>query len=195
MLKLAEVLYEAARTADDAINKNVAAFLSFGDLDAVTVVLMAADRTLQIAKRHEELLQSPTNSTADMKEMINQLQQRAVVGTVDGNKVDDELWKVNSSAAVNSFGPLAYQMVMFTINPGWLKSDKSLTSASQNVWNKMYELSEKGVYERKWLGDFDSGHEWLEQAARGQLNQTEHLSSAKSRLGLIQEPKKLSWLS
>jgi hypothetical protein len=25
-----------------------------------------------------------------------------------------------------------------------------------SVWQKMYDLSEKGVYERKWLGDFEN---------------------------------------
>ena len=43
-------------------------------------------------------------------------------------------------------------------------SDQTLTTGkegrggSADVWNKMYELSEKGVYERKWLGDYKLNH-------------------------------------
>jgi hypothetical protein len=57
---------------------------------------------------------------------------------------------------------------MFDIQPAWLKSDTSLSEDSMSVWQKMYDLSEKGVYERKWVGDFAYGpyiiHEMMEIA-------------------------------
>lgn len=82
---------------------------------------------------------------------------RALVGTVSFNPVAgcDDLFKVGISAGVNKFGPLAYQLVMASVFPGWLKSDNSLRSGSAGVWNKMYDLSNSGVYERRWLGDFE----------------------------------------
>jgi hypothetical protein len=53
---------------------------------------------------------------------------------------------------------------MYRIKPRWLRSDESLTTGeddsrmggSQSVWNNMYYLSKKGVYERRWLGSFFS---------------------------------------
>ena len=51
---------------------------------------------------------------------------------------------------------------MYRIKPRWLRSDESLTTGedgiggSQSVWNNMYQLSKKGVYERRWLGSFFS---------------------------------------
>jgi len=54
---------------------------------------------------------------------------------------------------------------MFAIRPYWLKSDTSLTEgeeSSSKVWNNMYAMPD--TYERKWLGDFQSGTSLLEGA-------------------------------
>lgn len=71
----------------------------------------------------------------------------------------ESLFKVSTSAGVDRYGPLTYQLVMYVIdksNKGWLRSDNSLTAGSHSsskVWNGMYANS-KAIYEKKWVGDF-----------------------------------------
>lgn len=62
------------------------------------------------------------------------------------------LFKVITSAATESYGPLAYQIAMFLGPNQWLKSDSRLTDEALKVWNKMYQYSENGTYKRLFLG-------------------------------------------
>lgn len=61
--------------------------------------------------------------------------------------------QVKSSDAIDGYGPLLYQIAMYSIKPNWLESDESLSDDSYRVWNKMYEFSEKGMYERTYIGN------------------------------------------
>jgi len=83
------------------------------------------------------------------------LSNRAIVGMVKYKPSPEstarDLYKVSLSAAVNKFGPLAYQIAM-TASNGWLRSDLTLSKHSFKVWNTMYRMPD--LYERKWLGDF-----------------------------------------
>ena len=71
------------------------------------------------------------------------------------SRSDPNLVSVYSSAGIHKHGPLAYQLVMYSISPSWLRSDSTLSEDSQAVWDMMYRMSgEGGVYERKWVGEF-----------------------------------------
>jgi hypothetical protein len=87
--------------------------------------------------------------------------QESVKGYVSYSRVKstlEPLYKVGTSAGVEGYGPLAYQLVMYIASKqgnGWLRSDNSLTSgeeSSSGVWNGMYERS-TSIYEKKWLAD------------------------------------------
>jgi len=157
-MKLYPLIYtnEAARTTEEATAKGVAAFLT----EENTIVLFVIKRVIDITKRFVE--KYPVNvRKAYHNEMLGtELAKRSIVAeitTVSVGASTSDLNKVDSSAGVSRFGPLAYQLAMANIHPNWLISDVSLTEdgGSADVWNKMYELSTKGVYERKWLGEYN----------------------------------------
>ena len=154
-MKLYPLIYtnEGARTAQESLSKNVVAVNVLSE----KVVLFDKTRVIeQIKKQEVPFAHDREEFDAWMKAMKNVFANRAIVGMVSYDSWASDLYKVGASAGVSSFGPLTYQIVMKAISPGWLMSDISLTSHSEVVWQKMYELSEKGVYERKWLGDWDS---------------------------------------
>jgi len=72
---------------------------------------------------------------------------------------DSGFMQTTSADAIHGYGPLLYQTAMYYIEPNWLESHESLTDSSYDVWNKMYELSEKGVYIRKYIGNNEYRHE------------------------------------
>lgn len=160
--KLFPIMYtEAAKTATEAIGQGVAAFSHMEAGTQGTVVLVSVDRVISI---FDGLLGQGWNpediepSSATGQYAYKMLGRRAIVGTVDFSSGEyDELWDVNYSAGVASYGPLAYQIAMHEIDQNWLMSDESLKPASQKVWQKMFELSNKGVYQRRWLGKWGAG--------------------------------------
>lgn len=136
------------QTASEALDKGIAAIA----LDAGGVILLSPERTLAVLRKMKKTREALWDAS-------RQLANRATVGTVkyqqDGTLRD--CCKVRTSAGVNRFGPLAYQLVMANITPMWLHSDSSLSAGSSNVWNTMYKLSGLGgVYQRQWLGDLSS---------------------------------------
>ena len=150
-LKLKQILFqEAAQSVEGSLGKGIAAIKS-----DQAIALFSTRRVMSIFQR---VKQQKTSS----QKLSDTLANDAVVGTVSYYYLGNDLYSVTSSAGVNKFGPLTYQLVMYLINPQWLRSDGSLTTGdddsriggSQSIWNKMYELSNKGVYERKWLGSF-----------------------------------------
>jgi len=145
-MKLYQIIYtnEAARSAEESLEKGVFAYLKPGM--SPKVILISGDRLLQAID--SEVLLGP---------LVRKIAGRAIVGAVGYNKDSsgEDLYKVDTSAGVASFGPLAYQLAMYAIQPSWLMSDTSLKPASHRVWKNMYKLSEQGVYERKWLGDYN----------------------------------------
>ena len=81
----------------------------------------------------------------------------AIVGLIDFDQEESDLYKVNGSAGVLNYGPLAYQIAMQHIgNKNWLMCDNNLKPASEFVWEKMFEFSNKGLYKRDWLGQWGS---------------------------------------
>jgi hypothetical protein len=154
-MKLYPIIYsEAARTATEALSKDVVA-ISSPERGCVTLV----DRKRVLAAIDKNKKTGDINPAS----IGEKIASRALVGTITYTSLPAQrnLLRVTSSAGVNGFGVLAYQVAM-AINPRlWLRSDASLTSASQVVWNKMYEHSQKGVYKRKFLGDFPMGSRLL----------------------------------
>jgi hypothetical protein len=158
-MKLYPLIYtnEGARTPEEALSKGVAAAILED-----RIVLFSVDRVLQTTKTFLEKNPKTKQNKSYYSEMLGtELAKRSIVGQVKLGSSGQDLYTVKTSAGVSKFGPLAYQLAMVNIYPDWLMSDTSLTKGengaggSADVWNKMYELSEKGVYERKWLGDYD----------------------------------------
>ena len=149
-MKLYPILFEAARTAGESLSKGIIA-IRIGNY---------GDRHISLlSKRRAEKALEKTGIVVggDSPRLRKAIANDATVASVAYSEQSPGLYAVQTSAGVNKFGPLAYQLVMFDIQPAWLKSDTSLSSDSMSVWQKMYDLSEKGVYERKWVGDFTDG--------------------------------------
>ena len=129
-MKLYPIIFtnEAAKTPQESLERNIVA------VDLLnTIVLFDTNR-----------FQNKEQFTKDMV--------RATVAMVSYNEYSPDLYKVDTSAGIEDFGPLAYQITMKKIDPAWLKSDVSLTKDSLVVWQKMYKLSQEGVYKKQWLG-------------------------------------------
>lgn len=144
-MKLYPILFEAARTAGESLSKGIIAIRTGNPWGGHNISLLSKQRADKALEKVSIL--------AVYKAIAND----ATVASVAYSEQSPGLYAVETSAGVNKFGPLAYQLVMFAIQPAWLKSDTSLSSDSMSVWQKMYDLSEKGVYERKWVGDFTDG--------------------------------------
>ena len=149
-MKLYPILFEAARTAGESLSKGIIAIRTgnYGGRHISLLSKQRADKALEKVS-----IVAGSDSPKIRKAIAND----ATVASVAYSEQSPGLYAVQTSAGVNKFGPLAYQLVMFDIQPAWLKSDTSLSSDSMSVWQKMYDLSEKGVYERKWVGDFTDG--------------------------------------
>lgn len=160
-LKLTQILFqEAAQSVEGSLGKGMAAVKSENE-----VTLFSTRRVMSQFQRMQKTVDGVGGiEYQDITNLSIKLAGDAVVGQVSYGNNGPDLCSVNSSSGVNKFGPLAYQLVMYRINPRWLRSDESLTTGeddsrmggSQDVWNKMYQLSKKGVYERRWLGSFFS---------------------------------------
>jgi len=163
-MKLYPIVYEGARTAEEALSKGVSAVITRGPKDTYFnhITLFDNERLLKAARPRNSKpteFDDVTNALGIVSndtptDAARRAANRALVGTIAylKNQRFDDLFQISSSGAVSSFGPLAYQIVMYVISPAWLASDTSLKPASQRVWEKMFELSERGVYERKFLG-------------------------------------------
>lgn len=77
------------------------------------------------------------SSSAKQVWLQKALANRAIVGGLQANHNDGQLWRVAYSIAVEKYGPMLYETMMGLIYPAYLRSDFSLTSASQTIWNKM----------------------------------------------------------
>lgn len=149
-MKLYPILFEAAQTAGESLSKGIIAIrtANYGGRHISLLSKRRADKALEKVS---------IVAGSDSPEVRKAIANDATVASVAYSEQSPGLYAVQTSAGVNKFGPLAYQIVMFDIQPAWLKSDSSLSSDSMSVWQKMYDLSEKGVYERKWVGDFTDG--------------------------------------
>ena len=149
-MKLYPILFEAAKTAGESLSKGIIAIRT-GNYGGRHISLLSKRRADKALEKVSIVAGS------DSPEVRKAIANDATVASVAYSESSPGLYAVQTSAGVNKFGPLAYQLVMFDIQPAWLKSDTSLSSDSMSVWQKMYDLSEKGVYERKWVGDFTDG--------------------------------------
>ena len=160
-LKLTQILFqEAAQSVEGSLGKGIAAVNTEGE-----ITLFSTRRVMSQFQRMQKTVDGVGGiEYQDKTNLAIKLAGDAVVGQVSYGNNGPDLCSVSSSSGVNKFGPLAYQLVMYRIKPRWLRSDESLTTGdddsriggSQSVWNKMYQLSKKGVYERRWLGSFFS---------------------------------------
>lgn len=151
-MKLYSIIYtnEAARTAEEALNNEVFAYHDPEFRNKV--ILISRNKILQAidSVKKTGLMQN------FFSHITKNIAQEAIVGYISfsQNSSIKDLYKGESSAAVDGFGPLMYQLAMYVIHPSWLMSDSSLKPASHRVWQKMYEFSEQGVYERKFLAEY-----------------------------------------
>jgi hypothetical protein len=146
-IQLEKLLFtEAVPTPKEALKAGIAAI---GSIQNNAVVLVSYSRTIKTIERSADLAFDLSN--------------RAVVGFVRVKPVNNRLYQVKQSAGVNKYGVLAYQLVMHELKDkanAWLCSDIDLTNDSWDVWQKMYEYSDKNdgnLYKAKWLGAW--GHE------------------------------------
>ena len=149
-MKLYPILFEAARTAGESLSKGIIAIRT-GNYGGRHISLLSKRRADKALEKVSIVVGS------DSPRLRKAIANDATVASVAYSEQSPGLYAVQTSAGVNKFGPLAYQLVMFDIQPAWLKSDSSLSEDSMSVWQKMYDLSEKGVYERKWVGNFTNG--------------------------------------
>ena len=150
-MKLEHLLYEAAKTAEEANEKQIAAIKLRGN-----VILFSTKRFMKIVDKNREeadLSEVQYNMMGKIKESLS---QDCIVGQVSYEKYNTgALYGVGNSSGVNKFGPLVYEIVMQSIYPAYLRSDASLRKGSRNVWNKMYQ---RGDVEKKWVGSFGGSY-------------------------------------
>lgn len=146
-MKLQHLLYEAAKTAEEANEKQVAA-IKIRD----NIILFSTKRFMNIVDKNREAADLSEVQYNMMDKIKESLSQDCIVGQVSYHKTyNAALFMVGSSSGVNKFGPLVYEIVMQSVYPAYLRSDSSLKEGSRNVWNKMYQ---RGDVEKKWVGSF-----------------------------------------
>ena len=132
-MKLYPLIYinEGARTSEEAVSKGVAAFITKKD----SIVLFVVERVIDITKRFVEKYPSNARKSYHNEMLGTELAKRSIVAEITTTSVGDDLYKVESSAGVSKFGPLAYQLAMVNIYPSWLISDVSLTEDGAEAKN------------------------------------------------------------
>ena len=140
-MKLYPLLFlnEKAKSPQEALSEGVGFIVS--KISGTAIVLFDTKKAIE-----------------NFDEDSNKLEEAgAIVGLIDFVREEIDLYKVNGSAGVLNYGPLAYQIAMQHIgNKNWLMCDNTLKPASEFVWQKMFEFSNKGLYKRDWLGQWGS---------------------------------------
>ena len=163
-MKLYPLLFldEAAKTAEEALAKRLALLdLTENSSDVFQKLILFIPYSLETAIKKTIEKEGPYNPTGwhgtIVKNAITKGKNQAIVAnlTYDLKRTHPEINAISTSAAVGGYGPLIYQVAMYQHPDTWLASDTSLKPASKKIWNKMYELSNKGVYERKFLGEIE----------------------------------------
>jgi len=148
-MKLQHLLYEAAKTAEAANEKQIAAIKLRGN-----VILFSTKRFMKIVDKNREEADLSEVQYNMMDKLKDSLSKDSIVGQIFFTKISNgDLYMVGASSGVNKFGPLVYEIVMQSIYPAYLRSDSTLKAGSRNVWNKMYQ---RGDVEKKWVGSFGS---------------------------------------
>jgi hypothetical protein len=175
-MKLYPLLFlnEIAKTAGVAFDKRLAALDVSEDQnsDFRRIILFipfsleeAVKKTLQNAVPSKRDVKAVTFSTdlpppPSDPPMANEIisgKNRTIIAQLAYRlKQNSGLAEINTSVALGGYGPLIYQIAMYQHPDLWLTSDSSLKPASRRIWNKMYELSKQGVYERKFVGEINA---------------------------------------
>ena len=142
-MKLFPILFlnEEMRNGNDALANNLAASFQSSRI------------TLFDPMKLKEFLKEQGDIEADDYNTIYKAvkgESKIIVGSIDYWSRSG-LSLVSTSAAIDGFGPLMYQLAMYKVNPNFLACDTTLKPASLKVWQKMFEFSNKGVYERSFL--------------------------------------------
>ena len=144
-MKLYPLLFlnEVAKSTEDALGEGVAVIVTNIWGSGTAIILFDTKKAIDVLKKE--------TSVYDSSEKL--YEAGGIVALINFTKEDNDLYKVNASAGVSNYGPLAYQIAMQHIgNKNWLMCDTTLKPASEFVWQKMFELSNKGIYKREWLG-------------------------------------------
>lgn len=161
-MKLYPIIFEAAKTTTEAISKGIAAIWIRKEAHDVQsggrVGLLSKNKFINAFKK---LLKQKKNNKALLSQgdfnkdesFIDSFVGSVLYSRVKGTTMP--LFKVETSAGVDKYGVLAYQLAMFAMtrheSDAWVRSDNSLTEDSQGVWNEMYSRPE---YSKKWIGEF-----------------------------------------
>jgi len=146
IMKLYPLLFlnEVAKSVEEAIGEDIAVIVTNIWGSGTAIILFDTKKAIDVLKQEKH--------THNASEKL--YEAGGIVGLINFTKEESDLYKVNASAGVSNYGPLAYQIAMQHIgNDNWLMCDRSLKPASEFVWQKMFELSNRGIYKRKWLGN------------------------------------------
>lgn len=149
-MKLYPLLFlnEDMRPGSDALAEGLAAIF---DSNSKRIILFSPSKFKEFV---EKAINENGRFTTDDILKAADPKARIIFGYISYDDILSDLTSVSTSGAISGFGPLMYQLLMYVIKPSWLMSDTSLKPASLKVWQKMYELSEKNVYERTFLRTF-----------------------------------------
>lgn len=138
-MKLYQLLFEAAKSPEDAIESELGLFVIRHEKEVV-VVLISTTRCEEIVESYNAIT-SASMARINFKRtwLSKMIGERAVIGSVVAEEEDPNVWRVLTSVAVAKYGPMLYDVIMGLIYPAYLRSDYSLTDESRNVWNKMLQ--------------------------------------------------------
>lgn len=138
-MKLYQLLFEAAKSPEDAIESELGLFVIRHEKEVV-VVLISTTRCEEIVESYNAIT-SASMARIDFRQtwLSKMIGKRAVIGSVVAEEADPNVWRVSTSVAVAKYGPMLYDVIMGLIYPAYLRSDYSLTDESRNVWNKMLQ--------------------------------------------------------
>lgn len=163
-MKLYPILFEAARTVEDAIDSEMALFVE-NEPDFTHCILFKEEIIHDLIDSYleDKGVAAPKSTGMTIKAakidwLIEHIGREAIVGNVGAGISSGNLYKVYGSSAVDKFGPLSYEILMAAIYPSYLRSDGNLTDDSRRVWNKMYQRQDVG---RHWVGNFSGGNDEL----------------------------------
>jgi len=156
-MKLTNILYEAAKTSKEALKAGLGLYI-WKSSEELVFILFSPERCIQATESYFSKHQDRLNSKEEVLDWLETyFGNRVIVGSVMATRKDtpkrDDLWMVLTSAAVQKYGPLIYEMVMASIYPNYIRSDFTLTPDSRRVWNVMYTRSD---VEHSWIGNWGS---------------------------------------
>lgn len=123
------------------------------------------------------------NNIKDEEGNIRKLGEGIIKGYISYIADTEDISSVRAAYAVKGWGPLLYQAAMKKISPRWLASDTNLSEDANDVWNKMYELT--NLYERKYIGNIESDRYECCAFALSSLPNDEDVATEESFLAFL----------